>query len=107
MTQRTEELHGLQDCISQRKGDLKEALRDGETEAHEKLRQIRVSFPNEFSSQYSKRLEVLRTFQEVSTKSVLLFVPSRNPLRNRAWNFMVSCDKKHGPDAQIRTPQFQ
>ncbi|OWK61378.1 Centriolin [Lonchura striata] len=47
VTQRTEELHGLQDCISQRKGDLKEALRDGETEAHEKLCQIRASFPNE------------------------------------------------------------
>ncbi|KAI1232201.1 hypothetical protein IHE44_0007267 [Lamprotornis superbus] len=30
-----------QECISQRKGDLKEALRDGETEAHEKLLQIR------------------------------------------------------------------
>ncbi|NXQ61368.1 CNTRL protein, partial [Anthoscopus minutus] len=41
VTQRTEELCGLQDCISQRKGDLKEALQDGETEAHEKLRQIR------------------------------------------------------------------
>ncbi|KFW83737.1 Centriolin, partial [Manacus vitellinus] len=39
--QRTEELHVLQDCISLKKGDLKEALRDGETEAHEKLRQIR------------------------------------------------------------------
>ncbi|NXL99826.1 CNTRL protein, partial [Tyrannus savana] len=39
--QRTEELHVLQDCIALRKGDLKEALRDGETEAHEKLRQIR------------------------------------------------------------------
>uniref|UniRef100_A0A8D2N1Q3 Centriolin n=1 Tax=Zonotrichia albicollis TaxID=44394 RepID=A0A8D2N1Q3_ZONAL len=41
VTERTEELHGLQDCISQRKGDLEEALRDGETEAHEKLLQIR------------------------------------------------------------------
>ncbi|NXH82366.1 CNTRL protein, partial [Edolisoma coerulescens] len=41
VAQRTEELRGLQDCISQRKGDLKEALQDGETEAHEKLRQIR------------------------------------------------------------------
>ncbi|NWT00593.1 CNTRL protein, partial [Mionectes macconnelli] len=41
VTQRTEELHVLQDCISLKKGDLKEALRDGETEAHEKLRQIR------------------------------------------------------------------
>ncbi|NXU14454.1 CNTRL protein, partial [Pardalotus punctatus] len=41
INQRTEELHGLQDCISQKKGDLKEALRDGETEAHEKLCQIR------------------------------------------------------------------
>uniref|UniRef100_A0A672TJP5 Centriolin n=1 Tax=Strigops habroptila TaxID=2489341 RepID=A0A672TJP5_STRHB len=39
--QRREELHVLQDCISQKKGDLKEALRDGETEANEKLRQIR------------------------------------------------------------------
>ncbi|NWR33845.1 CNTRL protein, partial [Tachuris rubrigastra] len=39
--QRTEELHVLQDCISLKRGDLKEALRDGETEAHEKLRQIR------------------------------------------------------------------
>ncbi|XP_027741740.1 centriolin [Empidonax traillii] len=39
--QRTQELHVLQDCIALRKGDLKEALRDGETEAHEKLRQIR------------------------------------------------------------------
>ncbi|KAM6371902.1 centriolin [Pluvialis apricaria] len=39
--QRKEELHVLQDCISQKKGDLKEALRDGETEANEKLRQIR------------------------------------------------------------------
>ncbi|XP_027543850.1 centriolin isoform X3 [Neopelma chrysocephalum] len=39
--QRTEELHVLQDCISLKKGDLKEALRDGETEAQEKLRQIR------------------------------------------------------------------
>ncbi|KAJ7398993.1 hypothetical protein BTVI_119499 [Pitangus sulphuratus] len=39
--QRTEELHVLQDCIALRKGDLKEALRDGEAEAHEKLRQIR------------------------------------------------------------------
>lgn len=83
MAQRTEELRGLQDCISQRKGDLKEALRDGETEAHEKLRQIRVSFPNEFSSHCSKSLEVPQTFQEVSTKPVLLFAPSPNPLRNR------------------------
>ncbi|NXM26870.1 CNTRL protein, partial [Oxyruncus cristatus] len=41
VNQRTEELHVLQDCISLKKGDLKEALRDGETEAHEKLRQIR------------------------------------------------------------------
>ncbi|XP_064532715.1 centriolin isoform X1 [Pseudopipra pipra] len=41
VSQRTEELHVLQDCISLKKGDLKEALRDGETEAHEKLRQIR------------------------------------------------------------------
>uniref|UniRef100_A0A8D2Q1J1 Uncharacterized protein n=1 Tax=Zosterops lateralis melanops TaxID=1220523 RepID=A0A8D2Q1J1_ZOSLA len=41
VTQRKEELQGLQDCISQRTGDLKEALRDGETEAHEKLCQIR------------------------------------------------------------------
>ncbi|NWV14438.1 CNTRL protein, partial [Ptilonorhynchus violaceus] len=41
VNQRTEELRGLQDCISQKRGDLKEALRDGETEAHEKLRQIR------------------------------------------------------------------
>ncbi|RLV93889.1 hypothetical protein DV515_00013338 [Chloebia gouldiae] len=64
VTQRTEELRGLQDCISQRKGDLKEALRDGETEAHEKLHQIRASFLNEFSNHYSKRLEVLQTFQE-------------------------------------------
>ncbi|KGL99102.1 Centriolin, partial [Charadrius vociferus] len=39
--QRKEELHVLQDCISQKKGDLKEALRDGENEANEKLRQIR------------------------------------------------------------------
>lgn len=92
MAQRTEELHGLQDCISQRKGDLKEALRDGETEAHEKLLQIRASFPNEISNQCSKRLEVLQTFQEVSTKSVLLFVPSPNPLRNRTWNLMGLCD---------------
>ena len=50
--QRKEELHVLQDCISQKKGDLKEALRDGETEANEKLRQIRVTFPNEFSIHY-------------------------------------------------------
>lgn len=92
MTERTEELHGLQDCISQRRGDLKEALRDGEAEAHEKLRQIRVSFPNEFSNHYRKRFEGLQTFQEVSTKSVLLFVPSPNPLRNRTWNFLVLCD---------------
>ncbi|XP_068067105.1 centriolin isoform X1 [Anomalospiza imberbis] len=91
VTQRTEELRGLQDCISQRKGDLKEALRDGETEAHEKLRQIRASFPNEFSNHYSKRLEVLQTFQQVST-SVLPFVPSPNPLRNRTWSFMGLCD---------------
>ncbi|XP_061867469.1 centriolin isoform X2 [Colius striatus] len=41
LNQRKEELRGLQDCISQRQGDLKEALRDGETEANEKLRQIR------------------------------------------------------------------
>ncbi|TRZ15185.1 hypothetical protein HGM15179_011896 [Zosterops borbonicus] len=41
VTQRKEELQGLQDCISQRTSDLKEALRDGETEAHEKLCQIR------------------------------------------------------------------
>ncbi|NWQ60044.1 CNTRL protein, partial [Neopipo cinnamomea] len=41
VTHRTEELHVLQDCISLKKGDLEEALRDGETEAHEKLRQIR------------------------------------------------------------------
>lgn len=92
MAQRAEELRGLQDCISQRKGDLKEALRDGETEAHEKLCQIRVSFPNEISNHYSKRLEVLQTFQEVSTKSVLLFVPSPNALRNTTWNFMVLCN---------------
>lgn len=92
MTQRKEELQGLQDCISQRTGDLKEALRDGETEAHEKLCQIRVSFPNEFSNHDSKRLEVLQTFQEVSTTSVLLFAPSPNPLRNRTWNCMFLCD---------------
>ncbi|KAM6117699.1 centriolin isoform 2-T2 [Phoenicopterus ruber ruber] len=41
LNQRKEELHALQDCISRKKGDLKEALRDGETEANEKLRQIR------------------------------------------------------------------
>ncbi|XP_009081586.1 PREDICTED: centriolin, partial [Acanthisitta chloris] len=41
VNQRTEELHHLQGCISQKKDDLKEVLRDGETEAHEKLRQIR------------------------------------------------------------------
>ncbi|NWU84643.1 CNTRL protein, partial [Onychorhynchus coronatus] len=41
VNQRTEELRVLQDMISLKKGDLKEALRDGETEAHEKLRQIR------------------------------------------------------------------
>ncbi|KFQ51653.1 Centriolin, partial [Nestor notabilis] len=41
LKQRREELHVLQDSISQKKGDLKEALRDGETEANEKLRQIR------------------------------------------------------------------
>ncbi|XP_009877699.1 PREDICTED: centriolin, partial [Apaloderma vittatum] len=39
--QRKEELRVLQDCISQKKSVLKEALRDGETEANEKLRQIR------------------------------------------------------------------
>ena len=46
LSQRKEQLRVLQDCISQKKGDLKEALRDGETEAKEKQRQIRVTFPN-------------------------------------------------------------
>uniref|UniRef100_A0A8B9CX01 Centriolin n=1 Tax=Anser brachyrhynchus TaxID=132585 RepID=A0A8B9CX01_9AVES len=41
LSQRKEQLHALQDCICQKKGDLKEALRDGETEANEKQRQIR------------------------------------------------------------------
>ncbi|XP_010081235.1 PREDICTED: centriolin, partial [Pterocles gutturalis] len=41
LNQRREEFHVLQDCISQKKGDLKEALQDGESEANEKLRQIR------------------------------------------------------------------
>ncbi|XP_035411382.1 centriolin isoform X1 [Cygnus atratus] len=41
LSQRKEQLHVLQDCICQKKGDLKEALRDGETEANEKQRQIR------------------------------------------------------------------
>ncbi|NXN25304.1 CNTRL protein, partial [Nycticryphes semicollaris] len=41
LNRRREELRVLQDCISQKKGDLKEALRDGETEANEKLCQIR------------------------------------------------------------------
>uniref|UniRef100_A0A8C5UDK8 Uncharacterized protein n=1 Tax=Malurus cyaneus samueli TaxID=2593467 RepID=A0A8C5UDK8_9PASS len=41
INQRTEELRGLEDCLSQKKGHLQEALRDGETEAHEKLCQIR------------------------------------------------------------------
>ncbi|NXG14590.1 CNTRL protein, partial [Grallaria varia] len=41
VSQRTEELLVLQGCISLKTGDLKEALRDGETEAQEKLRQIR------------------------------------------------------------------
>ncbi|PKU37454.1 centriolin isoform x1 [Limosa lapponica baueri] len=44
LNQRREELRVLQDCISQKKGDLKEALRDGETEANEKLRQIRIIY---------------------------------------------------------------
>ncbi|NXF05852.1 CNTRL protein, partial [Smithornis capensis] len=41
VSQRTEELRVLQDCISLKKGDLQEAIRGGETEAHEKLCQIR------------------------------------------------------------------
>ncbi|XP_042686594.1 centriolin isoform X2 [Centrocercus urophasianus] len=41
LRQRKEQLRVLQDCISQKKGDLKEALRDGETEAKEKQRQIK------------------------------------------------------------------
>uniref|UniRef100_A0A8C2YAE1 Centriolin n=1 Tax=Coturnix japonica TaxID=93934 RepID=A0A8C2YAE1_COTJA len=41
LSQRKEQLCVLQDCISQKNSDLKEALRDGETEAKEKQRQIR------------------------------------------------------------------
>lgn len=43
LDQRKEELRLLQDCIAQRKADLKEALRDGETDVTEKRRQIRVN----------------------------------------------------------------
>jgi len=53
LNQRKEDLRVLQDSISQKKGEFEEALRDGETEANEKLRQIRVTFPNEFSINYS------------------------------------------------------
>ncbi|KFR15637.1 Centriolin, partial [Opisthocomus hoazin] len=41
LNQRKEDLRVLQDSISQKKGEFEEALRDGETEANEKLRQIR------------------------------------------------------------------
>ncbi|XP_071622441.1 centriolin isoform X2 [Heliangelus exortis] len=41
LNQRKEELQVLQDSISQKKGDLREVLRDGESEANEKLCQIR------------------------------------------------------------------
>ncbi|NWX52660.1 CNTRL protein, partial [Steatornis caripensis] len=41
LNQRKEELQVLQDRVSQKKDHLKEVLRDGETEANEKLRQIR------------------------------------------------------------------
>nr|XP_009679355.1 PREDICTED: centriolin isoform X2 [Struthio camelus australis] len=57
--QRKEELNVLQDCISQKKGDLKEALRDGETEANEKRRQIReIRFLLEELNAERKELDV-------------------------------------------------
>ncbi|NXI41505.1 CNTRL protein, partial [Galbula dea] len=41
LNHRKEELHVLQECISQKKVYLQEALQEGETEANEKLHQIR------------------------------------------------------------------
>ncbi|XP_037255521.1 centriolin isoform X2 [Falco rusticolus] len=41
LNQGREELHVLENCISQKKGDLRGAIQDEETEANEKLRQIR------------------------------------------------------------------
>lgn len=115
LNQRKEELHILQDCISQKKGDLKEALQDGETEANEKLRQIRVMFPNEFSNSF-------RLFSEEQHKNRIMGGRGKCPIKspqnqfcflqsakahwkNRSSKLMVVGDLELGPDAQIsRTP---